>query len=53
MHDLKHGDISKEQAISKIASAKGWAKHANAHNYAVANHIQELWEEVRAYEPLR
>lgn len=53
MYLLKRGKISKEQAISKVASAQGWAKHANAHNYAVSNHIQELWEEVKAYEPLR
>ncbi len=53
IHELKRGIISKEQAVSKIASANGWISHANAHNYSVANHISELWEEVNASESFR
>lgn len=53
MYLLKHGRISKEQARSKVASAKGWIKHANSHNYAIANKIDNLWKEVNEYEPLR
>ena len=50
MHELKRGIITKEQAVSKVASAKGWISHANTHNYTVANHINELWEEVNTSE---
>lgn len=50
MHLLKCGRITPKTARSKIASAKGWIQHANAHNYAMANHINKLWEEVKAYE---
>ena len=50
MHLLRQGRITPETAKSKIASAKGWIQHANAHNYTLANHINELWEEVKAYE---
>ena len=46
MHDLRRGSITKDQAIAKVASAKGWIKHANAYHFTVKNHIQELWEEV-------
>ena len=50
MHLLKQGRISPETANAKVASARGWVQHANAHHYAVANHIDELWEEVSGYE---
>jgi hypothetical protein len=49
MHLLKQGRISQETAKAKVASARGWVQHANAHHYAVANHIDELWEEVSGY----
>lgn len=49
MHLLKQGRISPETAKAKVASARGWVQHANAHHYAVANHIDALWEEVSGY----
>ena len=53
IHLLKRGSITKEQAVSIVASAKGWISHANTHNYTVANYIDELWEEVRTTESFR
>lgn len=49
MHLLKQGRISPKTAKAKVASARGWVQHANAHHYAVANHIDALWEEVSGY----
>ncbi len=49
MHLLEQGRISPETAKAKVASARGWVQHANAHHYAVANHIDALWEEVSGY----
>lgn len=45
---LKHGRLSKEQAIGKLASAHGWLKHANAHHLRMAVRLDELIEEVEA-----
>jgi len=45
---LKHGRITKEQAIGKLASANGWLKHANAHNLRMAIRLDELTAEVEA-----
>ena len=46
MYQYRRGEITKEQAVSKIASAKGWLRHANAHHFSVSHQIEELWEEV-------
>lgn len=45
---IKHGKITKKQALGKIASAHGWLKHANAHNLRMAIKIDELKAEVEA-----
>jgi hypothetical protein len=45
---LKHGRLSKEQAIGKLASAHGWLKHANTHHLRMAVRLDELIEEVEA-----
>lgn len=45
---LKHGRITKEQALGKLASANGWLKHANAHNLRKAIRLDELTAEVEA-----
>lgn len=47
---LKHGRISKEQAIGKLASASGWLKHANAHHFRMAIRLDELVAEVEAIQ---
>jgi retron-type reverse transcriptase len=47
---LKHGRISKEQAIGKLASASGWLKHANAHHFRMALRLDELVAEVEAIQ---
>ena len=47
---LKHGRISKEQAIGKLASASGWLKHANAHHFRMAIRLDELTAEVEAIQ---
>lgn len=49
IHDLKRGLISKDTARSKIASAKGWLCHANAHNLSMSLRIDDLYKEVMAY----
>jgi len=46
--ELKHGKITKEQAVGKLASAHGWLKHANAHNLRRAVRLDELTAEVEA-----
>jgi hypothetical protein len=46
--ELKHGKITKIQAIGKLASAKGWLKHANTHNLQMALRLDELTAEVEA-----
>ncbi|WP_286821283.1 RNA-directed DNA polymerase [Mitsuokella sp. UBA4253] len=53
MYLLKHGRISKDQALAKIASAKGWIKHANSHHYTMATHIDDLWKEVKRYKEVQ
>lgn len=45
---LKHGRITKEQAVGKLASANGWLKHANAHHLRMAIRLDELTAEVEA-----
>lgn len=45
----KHGIITAEQAVSKVASAKSWLKHANTYNFQKAAGLEGLWEEVRQY----
>lgn len=42
--EYKHHRITKIQALSKIASAEGWMKHATTHNLAVSLKINELKE---------
>ena len=42
--EYKHHRIDKIQALSKIASAEGWMKHATAHNLSVSLKINELKE---------
>jgi len=46
--DLKHGRITKEQALGKLASAHGWIKHANAHHFRLAIGLDKLKAEVEA-----
>ena len=45
---LKHGKITKEQALGKLASAHGWLKHANTHHLRMALRLDELIAEVEA-----
>ncbi len=47
---LRHGKITKEQAIGKLASANGWLKHANAHHLRMAIRLDELTAEVEAIQ---
>ena len=49
IYDLKHKVITKEQAVSKIASANGWLKHAHTYNLRRALRIDEILKEVNAY----
>jgi len=50
MHLLRSGRISKEQALSKLASVQGWLKHAQCHNLSIALGIEKLQKEVNAFE---
>lgn len=43
---IKHGDCTPEQAVSKIASAKGWLKHAQTHNLQISMNIEQVYDEV-------
>jgi len=47
---LRHGKITKEQAIGKLASANGWLQHANAHHLRMAIRLDELTAEVEAIQ---
>lgn len=47
---LKHGQMQKEQAIGKIASAHGWLKHANTHNFKTAIAFDKVKAEVEAMQ---
>ena len=53
MHNLKHGDITKETAVSMISSAQGWLKWANTHNLQQSMKLSTLKEEVLAYEEIQ
>ncbi len=46
--EIKHGKITKDQALGKLASAHGWLKHANAHNLRMAIDLDGLKSEVEA-----
>lgn len=48
--ELKHGRMTKEQALGKLASAHGWLKHAHAHNLRISIKLDELKKEVEAME---
>jgi len=45
----KHGVITAEQAVSKVASAKSWLKHAKTYHLRMAAGMESLWNEVRQY----
>ena len=47
---VKHKKISKESAISTIASTKGWLRWANTHNMSLSLKIMELETEIKEYE---
>lgn len=44
---VKHGQLSKKQALSVLASAQGWLKHANAHNLFLSLKLEELKGEMQ------
>lgn len=44
----RSGRITQEKALSKIASAKGWLKHAQTYNLKLAMKIDEIELEIRA-----
>ena len=46
---FQNGFITAEQALSKVASAQGWLKHAQTHNLKVAMQFEQLYKEVRGY----
>jgi len=48
-YDLAHGIITKETALSKVASIKGWLKWANAHNLSLTLEIDRLKEWIENY----
>lgn len=53
MHLLRSGRISKEQALSKLASVVGWIKHAQCHNLYNAMEIDRIKKEVLEYEEIQ
>ena len=53
MYQLRHGLISTEQALSKIASVWGWMKWANTHNLQLAMQLSELEKEIMSEEVQR
>lgn len=50
MYQLRHGLIDAEQALSKIASVRGWMKWANTHNLQIAMQLSELEKEIMSEE---
>ena len=53
MHLLRSGRISKEQALSKLASVVGWIKHAQCHNLYNAMEIDRIKKEVLEFEEIQ
>ena len=53
MYQLRHGLINTEQALSKIASVRGWMKWANTHNLQLAMQLSELEKEIMSEEVQR
>ena len=49
MWQLKRRKITQEQAVSKIASARGWLKHAQTRHLQIALQLDELQKEVNSY----
>lgn len=49
MWELKHHKITKEQAISKIASTEGWLKHATSYNFSVSLQLNQLKKKIENY----
>lgn len=45
-YKVKHKIITKESALSTIASTKGWLQWANTHNFSIALKLNELKNEV-------
>lgn len=43
----RHGELSLKQAMSVVASAKGWLKFANTYNLRQAMAINNLWDELK------
>lgn len=44
---VKHGRMTREQALSTVCSYRGWIQWANAHHLAVSTHLYELEKELR------
>ena len=51
--NMHKGVISKDTAVSKLASANGWLKHANTHNFRLAIEFGRLVEQVNGYETVQ
>lgn len=49
-YDLAHGIITKETALSKVASIKGWLQWANAHNLSMSLELDRMKEWIEKYD---
>ena len=49
-YDLAHGIITKETALSRVASIKGWLKWANTHNFSMALELDRMKEWIEKYD---
>lgn len=47
---LDKGKLTHIQAVSQVASAEGWLKHANAHNLGKALKLEHLKEVLKTYD---
>lgn len=47
---LKDGKINPQRALSIVASANGWLKHANSHKLRLAMELDAIEKEVRSYQ---